>query len=260
MTNMKNKPIAKDHNKFPYPTIIEALCEIHFNLPEGKKWESSFLGDFFKAVQEDFPIMELVQQMGASFEFDPQGFGQRLFPAQQKARYIHKNHKLLLQLSDYIFTANRVEKYPGWVKMRRDIIDRWQQAVTVLSPIKIIRIGLRYINRLPRNNKAQTLGYWLKQNEYIPSAVLDSLRGLLSRVQVQRSNQRRIIVTLADEPSSVDAPSNVIFDIDCIHIEDLEPADRSLRKHIDDLHEEVWSVFSSVMTENLRHLLMTGRI
>lgn len=259
MPKIKSKSTPKGHDKFPYPTIMEALCEVHFGLPEGKQWKSSYLGDLFKTVQEDFPIMEPVQQMGVSVEFGPQGFGQRLVPGQQKARYLHAKRKLLLQLSDSIFTVNRVEGYPGWKKMRRDIADGWQQAVSVLGPARITRIGLRYINRLPRNSCDQTPGYWLKTNEYIPSAILASQRGLLSRVQVQNSEQSRTIVTLADEPTPPDVPSNLIFDIDCIHIEEMEPTDKNLRTHIDDLHEEVWDVFSSAMTENLQRLLKTGK-
>ena len=259
MPKKKSKATTKDHDKFAYTTIMEALCEIHFNFPEGKQWESSFLGDLFKTVQESFPIMEPVQQMGVSVEFGPQGFGQRLVPGQQKARYLQTKRKLLLQLSDSIFTVNRVEEYPGWVKMRRDIANGWRQAVSALSPAKITRIGLRYINRLPRNGSGQTPGHWLKLNEYIPSAILGSQRGLLSRVQVQKNEQSRTIVTLADEPTSPDATSNVIFDIDCIHIEEMVPTDKNLRSHIDGLHEEVWSVFSSAMTENLLRLLKTGK-
>jgi len=259
MPKKKSKIITKGHEKFPYPTIIEALCEVHFSFPEGKQWEISFLGDFFKAVQKEFPIMEPVQQMGVSVEFGPQGFGQRLVPGQQKARYLETKRKLMLQLSDSIFIVNRTEGYPGWVKMRREIANGWEQAVSVLGPANITRIGLRYINRLPRNGSGQTPGFWLKSNEYIPGAILGSHRGLLSRVQVQKSEQSRTIVTLADEPTPPDAPSNVIFDIDCIHIEEMEPTDKNLRTHIDGLHEEVWGVFSSAMTENLQRLLKTGK-
>jgi len=259
MPGNKSKTRARGHERFPYPTIIEALCEIHFTFPKGQQWESSFLGDFFKTVQKDFPIMEPVQQMGVSVEFGPQGIGQRLVPGQQKARYLQKNRKLMLQLSDSIFTVNRIEGYPGWVRMRRDIANGWKQAVSVLSPANISRIGLRYINRLPRNGRGQTPGYWLKSNEYIPTAVLSSQRGLLSRVQVQKSEQSRTIVTLADMPTPADAPGSMIFDIDCIHIEEMEPTNKNLRRQIDGLHEEVWSVFSSAMTRNLQRLLNTGK-
>lgn len=258
MAEKKTKAAPNDHERFPHPRIMEALCEVHFQLPNGERWESRFLGELFKAVQDDFPIMEPVQQMGVAVELGPHGFGQRLMSGQQQARYLEANRKLMLQLADSVLTVNRVEDYPGWKRMRRDIIGGWEKVRDILHPALITRVGLRYINRLPRKDEAQTPGHWLKSNEYIPNAVLDSRRGLLSRVQVQKSHQSRTVVTLADEPAPLDVPASLIFDIDCIRIEEMKPEDKILRGCIDELHGQVWRVFSSALTENLRRLLETG--
>lgn len=35
------------HPTYPNPTIVEALCEIHFRFPEGTEWKPTLVGEFF---------------------------------------------------------------------------------------------------------------------------------------------------------------------------------------------------------------------
>src|SRR5579863_348492 len=43
---------------YPNPTITEAVCDIHFRLPQEKEWRPSFPGELFKHIQNEYPEME----------------------------------------------------------------------------------------------------------------------------------------------------------------------------------------------------------
>jgi len=75
---------------YPNPTITEAVCDIHFRLPQEKVWRPSFPGELFKHLQNEYPEMEPMLEMGLQFEFGPLGTGTKFVPATEspfQARY-----------------------------------------------------------------------------------------------------------------------------------------------------------------------------
>src|SRR5438552_17682769 len=58
------KRMNNGHPTYPNPTITEAVCDIHFRLPQGKVWKPSFPGELFKHIQNEYPEMEPLLEMG----------------------------------------------------------------------------------------------------------------------------------------------------------------------------------------------------
>jgi len=250
---------ATQHPSYPYPTIAEALCEVHFALSPEKPWRASFIGDFFKAIQSEYPEMEPLQDVGLQFEMGPQGLGQSLLPPRQRVRFKHADRQLLLQLAEDTLTVNVLPPYPGWPKMVQEVMEAWQKAVEVLAPSAITQIGLRYINRIEALSTKDRVSDWIKANEYIAPGVLRSDPGFLSRAEVHLDTQNTLIVTLGDQPSGPTAGHNaIIFDIDRVSQRELSPQNDSLSHEIDHLHEDVWQVFSSAKSDRLELLLKGG--
>jgi len=82
---------------YPNPTITEAVCDIHFRLSQEKEWRPSFPGELFKHIQNEYPEMEPVLEMGLQFEFGPLGTGTKFVPQRQKVRFRHGTRPLILQ-------------------------------------------------------------------------------------------------------------------------------------------------------------------
>jgi uncharacterized protein (TIGR04255 family) len=167
----KTKP---SHPSYPNPAIAEALCELHFALPEGVPWKASLAGDLFKQIQTDFPEMEPGMEIGLQLELSPQRIGHSVLPPRSRMRFKHKQRPLLLQLGPNVFTVNVLPTYPGWDKMRQDVLDAWRQASVVLKPARIKRIGLRYINRISKAKQDEMPGDWFKSSDFVPQGVLAS--------------------------------------------------------------------------------------
>jgi uncharacterized protein (TIGR04255 family) len=245
--------IIAEHPAFPNPTIKEALCEIHFALPVGVAWDSAVFGKFFKHIQGEFPTLEPVTSAGLQLQLTSGRVG--FLPPQSRMRYTHASRNLLLQLSEGIITVNVLPRYGGWAQMQSDVAQAWKAAKEVLNPIGIVRVGIRYINFVPKVSKDEVPGAWFAPNDYVAAAILGSQAGFLSRVEVHNAPQRRAIVTLG-EASESEAPVFVL-DIDCIE-ESPEGELPDLPPVLTSLHDRAWEIFSDFVTPRLRMLLEGG--
>jgi len=242
-----------EHPTFSNPTIKEALCEIHFALPEDVQWHSELYGAFFKHIQPEFPSLEPVTSAGLQVQLTSGRVG--FLQPQSRMRYKHVSRNLLLQLSESILTVNVLPKYPGWTQMQADIAQAWMWARDVLKPTGITRIGLRYINFVPKASQEEAPGDWFAPNDYVARAVLASPAGLLSRAEVHDTPLRRVVVTLG-EAVEAEAPMFVL-DVDCV--EEAEKGEYlDLTPVLSSLHETAWQVFSGFMTPRLRRFLDGG--
>lgn len=244
--------MSSEHPTYPNPTIQEALCEIHFGLDEGVAWKPTVLGEFFKAIQTEFPEMEPVSQMGFQLQTGPGRIEHTMLPPRQTMRYKHATKNLLAQLSEGILTINVLPTYAGWDSMRKDILDVWNKAVGVVEPRSVRRIGLRYIDYIHRESPDETPGDWLKASDYLPTAALNSLPGFLSRTEVRLDPQTRLIVALGE---TGDQPPAIVLDVDCIAEKDIGIDDESIARETARLHERTSEVFFASMTPRLERRL-----
>jgi uncharacterized protein (TIGR04255 family) len=154
---------------YPHPTIVEAICDIRFRLAPRKKWKPSFPGELFKHIQDEYPEMEAVADMGLQLEVGgPLGPRAQVVAQRPKVCFKHSNRPLLLQLAENSLTINTLLPYPGWQVMRNDVLAIWQKVEGVLQPEVITRVGLRYINRIVKDTEEDRPGTWLTENAYIP--------------------------------------------------------------------------------------------
>lgn len=247
------------HPTYPHPTITEAVCDIHFRLPETKEWKPSFPGELFKHIQNEYPEMEPVIEMGLQFEFGPSGTGTKFVPQRQKVRFKHSTRPLMLQLAENSLSINTFAPYAGWKVMRSDVLAAWQHIEEILQPAVISRIGLRYINRIEKVTAEDRPGTWLIANEYISEGILSSESGFLLREELHLDAENILIITLGDPPLEISSGHGaIIFDIDRIVERQIWAKQETLQQEIDRLHTGVWEVFSSAKGEKLEALLQGG--
>lgn len=251
--------MSKDHPTFSNPTIQEAICEIHFQMPDSVEWNPSVAGEFLKRNQDAFPTMEPVTRLGFRFTAGPAGMEQALTPPTLLMRFRHKDRPMLVQISQGMLSVNVLPRYPGWRQMSSDILDAWTRASDVVQPSRLCRIGLRYINRIQRTEPGQVAGDWFRPTRYVAQAALSSLPCLLSRLEMQQDQESRLIVTLGELPNGEPLGlRSFLFDVDCIAEKTIAADGPSLEAEIERLHETAWSVFSESITPRLRRLLDGG--
>jgi len=248
---------ADAHPTYPNPTIVEALVEVHVELPHGRDWAPVLAGELFKALQPDFPTMEPVLESTFELQLDTSGIRHTLHPPRQRMRYRHGSRPVLVQLAERIFTVNVLSPYPGWQEVKRIALESWSKAQAVLGAERITRVGLRYINRIPSRDGRERPGDYLEATPYIPGAVLESESEFFSRVVASRTPAERWIVTLAADAMD-DRGKGIIFDIDRITQQTTPPRPDALASVIERLHQDVWEVFVAAKGPGLERLLLGG--
>lgn len=246
--------MTAEHPTFPNPTIREALCEIHFDLPIGASWEPGLFSKFYKHIEQVFPEMEPVTEPALQLQIQPGKVD--VMPSRSRMRYRHASRGLLLQLSQGVLTINVLPKYEGWQRMKADILQAWKWAQETFGRVEVRRIGLRYINFIPRSNDNEPPITWLAPNDYVGKAVLMSGPGYLSRVEVHPEALRRILVTVGEAIENDQL--RIVLDIDCIAETDgstVLPLEQTLSSLHDDM---VWDIFSRFLTPRYRALLEGG--
>ena len=247
----------KAHPNYPNPTIAEALCELHFKLADGVDWKSTLPGEVFKQIQGEFPEMEPVQEVSLGLDIGQRGAGTKaLATTKTRFRFKHRDRPILVQLSDQTFTLNALPRYPGWRTMAADLERLWARISKIIQVSAITRIGLRYINKVAKENPNQPASDWFKESNFIPKDVLAATGRIVCRVDVDRDAENRVIVTLGTQPADdADEYGSFVLDIDRIVQREIAIDPRAVCSEADRLHDDAWGIFESAKTERLERLL-----
>lgn len=245
------------HPTYPNPVIAEALCEIHVRKDGADaKWPTTLVGDFHDAIRSNFPRMEPLSEFGLEVSFTGGGPNQRFVAPKTRFRFHHDQQPVVVHLGPGILSVNVLAPYPGWIFFRRNMLEVWSSAVRVIEPSQVSRIGLRYINRIPRASLTETPSRWLRPTRFLPPAVLDHSDGFSARTQVHTDEGNRTIVSLQHEqPTQSEECGAVVFDIDRITEHRLPIESSVIGSQVDVLHDDVWEVFSDARTHHLSELM-----
>lgn len=243
------------HPHFPNPTIQEALCDIRFKLPEEKKWDPEIFAKFYEAIRADFPTFEPAVMAGIQTQLGGGVFEQSLLPPLQMMRYKHMNEKkIFAQLTSEFISINILPKYPGWEVMESEILKIWSKAYSVISPEKITRLEVRFINRIERDSPNEKISEWIQSSDYVPKAVLNTPSQFALFVEFPGDSGIRVRVIVSELLHEKTRP--VMLDIDCFTMQILKPNGENLKSHINLLHDKIWDVFEASTSEKLKKRLL----
>lgn len=246
------------YNKvYANPTIAEALCEIHFdNSDYQNSANEAILKSLKTELSADYPSVTeqqikqfkaAITEMGISVKEEKSNTTRLIF------KHRERNH--MIQFLPTILTINEVGRYPGWDFFLQDVSRGCTALNSGFHSICAKRIGLRYINLIPRRNHSEPISEWLKPNIYYPTAILSSSSGFMARNEFDLNKDIRLIVTLS-ESMQKDTRGSIVFDIDVLSPLKGEKMDwNTIRDHLEKLHNMVWEVFSTSLSKKYETLL-----
>ena len=252
---MKEKAVkvdkAKKNKSYPNSTIAEALCEIHFSSNE--KFDQNKIDDLKHTLKNTYPNVNEDQIKHYRATVGESGL---LVKEETTKRTIfkHKERNHLLQIFPGVLTVNEVGLYPSWDVFINDI----KMGYTALSktfPISSInRIGLRYINLIPRTDLHESLFNWFNPNKYYPDGLLTNTSGFLSRSEFSIENDKKLTVTLSEslQQSSL---GSIVFDIDVISTAVQRTDYEFILSLLDSLHVIASDVFHTSISKKYETLL-----
>lgn len=240
----------EEEKNYPRPPIIEALIDIQVRFADDP-WDR--LTNLVESLKNEFPSADPVVQgtaqlaasMEESVEVTREEMGFRLHsPLLPYVLQLHKNR----------FTFSIVKQYSGWSAFNQKAHEYWDRYVSSLNPSKVVRVALRYINRIdiPSTSAISLQDYFetyprVFQND---DGQTDRFMMQIHLPQPQEGGVATIIMAPAPPPEI--GYVSIILDIDVFDLKAFNPTDKSLWDRIELLRKQKNSLFEKCLTEKTK--------
>lgn len=234
------------------PPIEEALAEFRF--APGPEWDMTVPGRIHEAVKAEYPGKPRQQNLvtanvvfGAA-EAAPalsmfRGIGRVQFPSQDE--------RSLVGVGPDVLSVHVLRPYPGWESFRPRIENALTTYERVAAPSGVVRVGIRYINRITiRDTKCDLSRLFLCAPPQAPGLPSDTT-SFLHRDEYRYGDDIKLLVTYASVEAADDCTSFVL-DLDLISEGGEARALGSTMSLVDDLRERERKAFEALITDDLR--------
>lgn len=226
--------------RYEIPPVVEAVCEFRF----GQTGVQPVLipGRYYERIHTEYPDIETRSGVGIEA-------GQELtMVAEERTVFRNRLASRLVQIGPGMLAINQLRPYPDYATFRREIEARLSDYRAVAEPKGVIKIGLRYINRLTVSAD-QTLETVLRVGFKVPHSLGAKPDPFLLRLEFPyEAGRDRLILIVAKAPDDVETPG-VMLDLDYVLVKPGQVGERELMEWVDMAHQTIEDVFHVSVTE-----------
>lgn len=151
-------PIAIDHDEcfkhLPKAPIIEAVIEIRARAEAS--WDEAGAGFRLKEALPDYPIVQQLARASFEIRFGVEESAEPVDAASPTvvepgwlgARMESTDGRFVAKFTRDAFSLSRLTPYEDWDRFRSESMRLWEIYRGVRSPSEVLRLGVRFINRL----------------------------------------------------------------------------------------------------------------
>jgi uncharacterized protein (TIGR04255 family) len=241
----------KDDLHLKKAPITEAVIEIRLDTPSGVT-----LGDLNTRL--NLPGYTTPKN---KFEFEGMfEFGETVASTKSAQKHIgyvytHETGKQILQVGVNSFSLSCLAPYVSWNVFCGEARCLWEEYSKIVMPSKVVRLAVRYINRIDIPLPVVDLRDYLKTYPEVPSDLIQSLSGYFMRIQSEflDMNARLVLHQAMVPPSSPDVVS-VLLDIDLIQETNISLIEDELWESLEVLRNKKNEIFLGCLTEKTLRL------
>lgn len=231
------------------PPITEALVDIR--LVSEQPIDLARLAPLREEFRDTFPNVDERRWLQGEFRYE----AGKLLPATTRDRF----HGLWLKTADESrivqfrtdgFTFNNVGlgRYVGGDVLLSEALRLWSRYAEVVSPSGVIRVALRYLNRLDLPLRAgDEFTKYLTSPPQLPEGAPQLVSNFLSRIVAHDGTGATAIVTQKLDAGKEPIP--VVIDLDVSFAQEIAPTTDALRPYFDTLRDLKNRTFFSLITE-----------
>jgi len=230
--------------KYEKPPLIEAVCEFRF--AEIGIQPVLVSGSYYERVRNEFSEIEVKKGFGMTT-----GGPEVAMIPEERTVFRNPAANRLVQIAHGMLAINQLPPYTDYVAFRREITTRFADYMTVAQPKKLVKMGLRYINRLalPKDqnfNKVLQIGF------KIPQSLRVKPNPYLLRLEFPYHDGRdRLILIVAKAPDRNEGPG-VMLDLDYVLTKPEQAVEDDPMKWVDNAHEAIEDVFQACVTNEAK--------
>ena len=233
----------------PNAPITEAL--LHFQVRFDTPPKGGVLEAVANSIKKELPLVEKRQKATFSFslaadqsdhnvETEPDGFLARSNDRTYAAQIMRES-----------FTFSRLAPYEDWETLYREAMRIWSIYAEITQPVRIVRVAVRYINKLMLPMPLTDFGDYFTKPIDIPAELPQGLANYMLRYVLPDPGTNMIAtVHQVFDGEIVNNQLSVIFDIDAFKAVDFEVSDNEeISSTLEGLREYTNLIFFSNLTE-----------
>lgn len=244
--------------EYPHLTkapIKEALIDIRIKIKEDLNVEQ--IGSFYNFISDQYPNKQERRSLESRFEIK-KGEPLSAIIGEDKVEgyaYVSTDETQVVQVRLDGFTFSRLKPYEKWELLRDEARRLWQRYAEITSP-EIIRVALRYINRIEISEPRVDFKDYLTAPPIIPKGLPQGVSSFLTRLVIpELSMGVTCIVTQALEQIVDPNLIPIILDIDVFKYNPDGISEEEAWKLIEGLHHLKNKIFFESITEKLKEQL-----
>jgi uncharacterized protein (TIGR04255 family) len=232
------------------PPVAEALAELYF---EGSSWDVTTPGSFYERVKDRFPKKARLEQIGLEVELGPGVANARMDGTGGRAVFKNEDETRLVQVGADTLVVNQLPQYPHFEAWRDVLLEMLPIYREVAAPTTIVRLGMRYINRIEIAQAYVQMEDFFRVYPEMPPEIGLAHGDFLVRLQIPaRVPGHTILLTFGKAPTN--EPSSHAFVLD---LYDVIPLDGPgsfdmIEQRLNEAHENIEWVFEHAITDATR--------
>ena len=208
------RPPPADEGHLRRAPIVEALIDFRVAPAPGIALEG--IEPLHETIRVDFPVQRTIRF--AHGHMDLSDIAKPVATANAGVtgfRYETQDATRIIQARLDGFTFSRLRPYKDWADLRDNARRLWQAYTAVAHPDRVVRIGLRYINRLELPLPVSGLEDWLHTRPDLLNT-MPTIADVFMRVMfpLQHQNAFAVITEAIDRSEDVVGVLPLILDID----------------------------------------------
>jgi uncharacterized protein (TIGR04255 family) len=241
-------PVRRHYDHAP---IVEAVVEIQCEAPKTLK-----VDDLLRVqaqVATNYPQKQEVHELQISVPpTSPPNTAGRVIGY----RFTTADGRKVLGTQLSAFSFSQLAPYDRWETMRAEAYRLWLIYKATATPVRIVRVGVRYINRI---DIPTTVGAGINLDEYfetsprIAPTLPQNLTNYFMRLQIPNGEEMLLITETSVQPAAPNVISTIL-DIDVFVQRDMLD-ESGAWEIIDRLRERKNEVFEACITDRVRDLI-----
>ena len=247
---------TEEFSRLSRAPIIEAVIEIRVALESA--WDEQKIELLFKDKLPDYPIFSSQKEFKQEFQINvsPEMPAKQTFSdlGLRGFRFQSEDKYHIVQFNKDAFIFSRLIPYDNWHSFVDEAFRLWQIYSALAKPFEVLRIGLRFINRIPCPIEGFELDKYLRVVPQPPFDLDVPFTAFLHHDTLLIPNYPynvNVIKTIQPSAKPDENDFGLIIDIDVFTTQKL-PTDREiLRHHLEEMRWLKNKVFFGSITLNL---------
>jgi uncharacterized protein (TIGR04255 family) len=249
-----------ERRQYVAPPIDEALCEVRF--APSRDWTALIPLRVFDLLKGTYPQEpQLHHLMEAAFRSTPEQLGTTeqavTVKGSPRMQFRSQDGHRLVTVGENLLAIHDLRPYSGWENFKPRILQAIEAYQSVAAPLGVVRIGVRYINRLTVPETTPELSYYFTSPPALPEAGLELALGqVFSRIVGAYKDERSQLVYTFASVDPVDGHPTFLIDLDASRAwTDEDPLSaKDAADHVEELRSLERNAFEALITDNARAL------